>query len=64
MTLGDFIIKMVNCEMGNEDMYNRIGNTLTENLEKFKIEPRINVDMFNRIENILTESIEKLRKEP
>ena len=41
VTLGDFIIKMVNVEIGKEDMYSRIGNTLTENLEKFKIEPRI-----------------------
>ena len=50
-------------------MYNRIENTFkiqmnTENLEKFKIEHRINEGMFNRIKNTLTESIEKLRKEP
>ena len=64
VTLGDFIIKMVNCEIGKEDLYSRIGNTLTENLEIFKIEPRINEDMFNRIENTLTESIEKLKMEP
>ena len=41
VTLGDFIIKMVNCEIGKEDMYSRIGITLTKNLETFKIEPRI-----------------------
>ena len=55
---------MVNCEIGKENMSTRIWNTLTENLEKFKIEPWINEDMFNRIENTLTVSIEILRKEP